>query len=188
MTNETKVAFSNALKKMINVKPLEKITISDLAEICGVNRQTFYYHFHDIYELIEWIYTTEAGKAIGDNITVERWPNGIRCLLEYLQENETFVKATCNGVSMEYLQRFLYKVTKRLVRNVVDECADGYSITEDNREFVANFYKYAFVGIVVEWANSGMKDLPASVCSKLEKMIRGNIRNAVVRLSAAEAG
>ncbi len=187
MTNETKVAFANALKRMISCKPLENITISDLAGICGVNRQTFYYHFHDIYELIEWVYTTEAGRAMGDNVCAERWPEAVRCLLEYLKENREFVKATTNSISMEYMQRFLYTVTRRLLLNVVDECSYGYTVTDENREFVANFYKFAFVGVVVDWARSGMRHAPEVVAGKLEKMIKGNIRRAVIRLSAAEA-
>ena len=51
MSVSTKAAFADALKKMMSVKPMEKITVKDLVEICGVNRQTFYYHFDDIYDL-----------------------------------------------------------------------------------------------------------------------------------------
>ena len=54
MASSTKESFALALKKMMTVKPMEKITVKDLVEICGVNRQTFYYHFDDIYDLLEY--------------------------------------------------------------------------------------------------------------------------------------
>lgn len=55
MATSTKKALAAALKKMMEVKPIDKITVKDLVEICGVNRQTFYYHFDDVYDLLEWV-------------------------------------------------------------------------------------------------------------------------------------
>ena len=65
MSDLTKKALGASLKKILLQKPLEKITITDLTNDCGVNRQTFYYHFHDIYDLIDWIYLAEGEEAIG---------------------------------------------------------------------------------------------------------------------------
>ncbi|HCY78991.1 MAG TPA: dihydroxyacetone kinase transcriptional activator DhaS, partial [Clostridiales bacterium] len=56
MASSTKEALGNALKKMLSVKPIDKITVKDLVEECGVNRQTFYYHFDDVYDLLEWVF------------------------------------------------------------------------------------------------------------------------------------
>ena len=69
MSDSTKYALARSLKKVLEKKSLDKITITDITDDCGVNRQTFYYHFHDIYELIEWMYITVANRAIGDNRT-----------------------------------------------------------------------------------------------------------------------
>ena len=55
MSQTTKRALAQSLKHLMEQKPLEKITVVDISEDCGVNRQTFYYHFQDIYDLIEWI-------------------------------------------------------------------------------------------------------------------------------------
>ncbi len=56
MSTTTKESLAAALKQMMNVKPIGKITVKDLVEICGVNRQTFYYHFDDVYDLLEWVF------------------------------------------------------------------------------------------------------------------------------------
>ena len=72
MSQITKNALATALKKLLSKKELSKITISNITEECGVNRQTFYYHFKDIYDLLEWIFTNEVIEEI-DNEIEENW-------------------------------------------------------------------------------------------------------------------
>ena len=61
---QRKRALEASLKKLLLEKPLNKITINDITEDCGVNRMTFYYHFKDIYDLVDWILTEDAVKAM----------------------------------------------------------------------------------------------------------------------------
>ena len=68
MSQITKNALATALKKLLSKKELSKITISNITEECGVNRQTFYYHFKDIYDLLEWIFTNEVIEEIDNEI------------------------------------------------------------------------------------------------------------------------
>ena len=68
MSQITKNALATALKKLLSKKELSKITISNITEECGVNRQTFYYHFNDIYDLLEWIFTNEVIEEIDNEI------------------------------------------------------------------------------------------------------------------------
>ena len=66
MASSTKEALGNALKKMLAIKPIDKITVKDLVEECGVNRQTFYYHFDDVYDLMEWVFEEDANRVLPD--------------------------------------------------------------------------------------------------------------------------
>ena len=63
MSDITKRAISASLKRLLLTKSLNKITIQDIADDCGINRQTFYYHFQDIYDLVEWVCYEDAKKA-----------------------------------------------------------------------------------------------------------------------------
>ena len=65
MSELTKRALEQSLKNLLLQKPLNKITISDIADDCGINRMTFYYHFKDIYDLVEWSCQEDAGHALG---------------------------------------------------------------------------------------------------------------------------
>ena len=67
----TKFAIAFAFKELLLEKSIDKITINDITEKCGINRQTFYYHFHDIYELIEWICETDADHVLKQNKTYD---------------------------------------------------------------------------------------------------------------------
>ena len=76
MSNITKKALANSLKKILSKKEFNKVTINDIVDDCGVNRQTFYYHFKDIYDLLEWIYTNEVIekiKNIESDSPAENW-------------------------------------------------------------------------------------------------------------------
>lgn len=64
MSNTTKQALEAALKEMMLKKPLDKITIRDLTETCGISRMAFYYHFKDIYDLVEWACAEDAAAAL----------------------------------------------------------------------------------------------------------------------------
>ncbi len=64
MSQMTKRALVASLKELMAEKPLDKITVTDLTEHCGVNRMTFYYHFKDIYDLVEWACIEDATRAL----------------------------------------------------------------------------------------------------------------------------
>ena len=67
MSRLTKYALAQSLRKLLKERPLDKITVKDLVEDCGVNRQTFYYHFQDIYDLIAWSLNTEMNEILKNN-------------------------------------------------------------------------------------------------------------------------
>ena len=64
MSQMTKRALAASLKNLLLQKPLNKITINDIAEDCGISRMTFYYHFKDIYDLVEWTCAEDAARAL----------------------------------------------------------------------------------------------------------------------------
>ena len=73
MLNTTKIALEASLKKFLKKKPFDKITIADLTEDCGISRMAFYYHFKDIYDLVEWVCVEDGKKALRDKKTYDTW-------------------------------------------------------------------------------------------------------------------
>ena len=179
MSQMTKKSLAVSLKKMLAQKPLEKIKVTDITEDCEVNRQTFYYHFKDIYDLLEWVYTNEATRALDGKKTYDTWQQGFTQILDYMLENKSFVLNTFNSVSREYLERYLYNEIQLLLMGVVEEKAKGVSVRDNDKEFIADFYKYAFVGLLLDWIKKGMKEKPVDIISRLNTLICGNIEGAL---------
>ena len=178
MSQITKRAFAASLKKLLKEKPLDKIKITDLTEDCGVNRQTFYYHFKDIYDLLEWVYTDDATKALDGKKTYDTWQEGYEHIFQYIINNKEFVVSTFNSLSREFLERYLYNEAYILLIGVVEEKAAEIPVREKDKSFIADFYKYGFVGIVLDWIKKGMKEEPKEIIGRLNILITGNIQKA----------
>ena len=183
MAQTTKKALATSLKKLVSEKPLNKITIADIVEDCEVNRQTFYYHFKDLYDLIEWIYTSEATKALGGKKTYDTWQQGVLQIFDYVFQNRAFVTGTYHSINREHLERYLHNEMYNLLIGVIEEKTVDLAVRESDKAFIANFYKYAFVGLMLEWIRTGMKENPTTMVEDLSILIHGDIVAALERFS-----
>ena len=186
MSQTTKKALAASLKKLAAKKPIDKITVIDIAEDCEVNRQTFYYHFQDIYDLVEWTFTSESLRAMEGNRTYDTWQKGFLYVFEYALKNKEFVTCVYHSVSREHLESYLYRETYQLLISVVEEKVVGMSVREEDKKFIADFYKYAFVGTVMEWIRIGMKEKPEDIIDRLSILIQGDIAKALQKYSVRE--
>ena len=97
----TKYALEASLKHLLAQKPLNKITINDITEDCGINRMTFYYHFKDIYDLVEWSCLEDARKALEGKKTYDTWQQGFVQIFHAVQENKPFILNVYRCVGQE---------------------------------------------------------------------------------------
>ena len=163
MSNITKHALAESLKKLLLKKPLNKITINDLTTDCGISRMAFYYHFKDIYDLVEWACLEESRKALQGKKTYDTWQEGLLQIFEAVYENKPFIINAYNAVSREQIENFLFQLTHDLIMSVIEEQARSTSLTQEQKSFIADFYKYSFVGIMLDWIRQGMKQtIPTS--------------------------
>ena len=182
MSQVTKRALEASLKHLLLQKPLSKITINDIAEDCGINRMTFYYHFKDIYDLVEWCCQEDASRALAGNKTYETWQQGLLQIFEAVLDNKPFILNVYRSVSREQVENYLYKVTYDLLEGVVEEQAQGMSVRPEDKAFIATLYQYMFVGLMLDWIKSDMKGDPQVMVERLEQVIHGSIRTALERL------
>lgn len=175
----TKIAIAFAFKELLLERPLNKITINDITEKCEINRQTFYYHFHDILELTEWICEQDAERALKENRTYDTWQEGFLAIFHMIKRDQAFIVNIYHNVPKDYLYRYLYKVTYKLLYDVLEEQSAGMVIREEDKAFIANFYKYGFVGLVSEWIDSGMKEDPKMIIERLNSLIQGSFHHAL---------
>lgn len=179
MSQITKRALEASLKNLLLKKPLERITINDIAEDCGINRMTFYYHFKDIYDLIEWACVEDATKALEGKKTYDTWQQGFLQIFEAVLDNKPFIMNVYRSVSREQVEIYLYKLTYDLLIGVVEEKSAGMSVRNEDKKFIADFYKYAFVGLMLDWIRNDMKSDPQIIIDRLGSLMHENITKAL---------
>ncbi len=184
MSDITKRALEASLKNLLSKKPLNKITISDIAEDCGISRMTFYYHFKDIYDLIEWSCTQDLKKALAGKKTTNTWQEGLLNLFYAVLNNKPFIENVYHSISREQVERYLHAVTYKLLIDIVEEQSADMDVPEQDKERIAHFYKYAFVGVMLDWVRNGMREEPEEIVENINTIMHENIHHALERYCA----
>lgn len=179
MANTTKQALEASLKRLMLKKPLDKITIRDITDDCGISRMAFYYHFQDIYDLVEWACIEDATRALQGKKTYETWQEGLLQILEAVQENKPFVLNAYRCIDRDRIERFLFHLTRGLIQGVVEEKSAGLPIREADKTFIAEFYKYSFVGVLLDWLRQGMAADPRVLADKVGTVMQGSVERAL---------
>lgn len=178
----TKRALEESLKRLLLTKPLNKITIADITSDCGISRMTFYYHFQDIYDLVEWACEEDAARAIAGNKTADTWQTGLLDTFLALRKNKPFIASIYHDMSREQVERFLVPVVSDLVKSVVDEHAARRHVREQDRDFIARFFAHALIGTVLDWIARDMRDDPQQLVQRVATIADGAIETALDRL------
>ena len=170
----TKRALATSLKNMLSKKTLDKITVTDIVDDCSLNRQTFYYHFHDAYALLEWMYLDEA-KDIVDNIDDPVKQSGkFDLILNFIVKNKTLVLNTYRSLDpdflMEKLKSFMLPVIVMVGKSIAPN-ADKEEI-----DFTAEMYTYALIGLSTDWAKKGLPEEYLPKFTKLGHMILNGMK------------
>ena len=107
-SNITKKALAMAMKELMEQIPFSKISVSDICEKCGMNRKSFYYHFKDIYDLVEWACREDATRALAGKKTYDTWQEGLLQIFDAVYENKPFIINAYNAISREQIENFLF--------------------------------------------------------------------------------
>lgn len=180
----TKKAIGYAFKDLLKEKSFNKITITDIANKCDINRQTFYYHFQDIKDLIEWICIDEVDNVLNKNNECEKWEDKFLLIFKVVLKEKTFVENIYHSVSVEILRTNLCGLVYPIIYSEIVENSFGKNLSEEDKIFITNFYKYAFVSILLDWIDKGMLDNPKTIVLKVSNLITGTIDRASLAIQS----
>ena len=183
MSQVTKRALEQSLKNLLLKKPLTKITINDIAEDCGINRMTFYYHFKDIYDLVEWSCLEDARKALEEKKTYETWQQGFIQLFEAVQENKPFIMNVYRCVQREQVEKYLKPLVDNLLLGVINEESVGMTVRDEDKAFIAQVYSYMLVGLMLDWIRNDMRENPETLVNRLALVLKDTVSQALKRFS-----
>ena len=181
MSQVTKRALAQSLKNLLLRKPLNKITINDIAEDCGINRMTFYYHFKDIYDLVEWVCMEDARRALEEKKSYDTWQQGFLQIFEVVRENKPFVMNVYRCVHQEQVERYLKPLVDNLMLGILREEIGSMSVREADQEFIARIYSYVFIGVMLDWIKADMQPEPKQIVDRLGILMKGTVGEALSR-------
>ncbi|MGN0776842.1 MAG: TetR/AcrR family transcriptional regulator C-terminal domain-containing protein [Candidatus Ventricola sp.] len=149
----TKMTLAMSFKKLMRKKPLSKISVCDIISDCGLNRNTFYYHFEDIYALLKWTLEQETLEVLRQIDLVIDYEEAILYMLRYIEENDDFLGNICHSLGYGELRRFFAADCASLMRSIIDkaEVMHGLSLTPAFKDFLCGFFTEATAGMLMEW-------------------------------------
>ncbi len=182
MTSLTKEAIKKSFMKLLNQKQVNKITVKEIVEDCGINRNSFYYHFDDIPSLIEEIFNDQVDELVNKQVNSENIYDSIIEAIDFAFQNKTAMLHIYNSANRDLFDRYLSRVAQRTVSEFFDKLtADYQNINPEDKEAVVIYYKSLLIGFVVEWLSDGMKyDLTGKI-KRLCELFEGTTELALSR-------
>ena len=166
-----KQRLADALKAEMSEKPLDKITVRSLTERCGVNRQTFYYHFDDIYDLLKWIYGHEIIALLENVESADTWKESLMLFFNYLDENTQFCRNTLNSAGYTHLRTLFRGIINEIVKKYILFFTDGVFPDADFMDFLINYYTISIGSVAESYLRGELHQTPSMIVKYLEQII-----------------
>lgn len=159
MKDLTKHAIADAFIELLQLQPIEKITVKTIAEKCGINRQTFYYHFADIYELMEWALDSELKKFIEENGLLHAdWQELLQQLFLFLRSRRRVLLNAYNAQNRLYYELFIMRFITPAIRAHLLTFPEAENVPSEKLDFLTKVYSRILMNFALDWLDEGMPD------------------------------
>ena len=167
----TKQLIAKSLKQLLQTTPFNKITIQNIVDGCHINRQTFYYHFQDIYDALAWMFLEELNADLEEIQIPSGTGQRLLHLFEYILENRALCLNVLHSNAQDYLSRFMYDLVYRSVNHMLHEIGTGLMVKEEEYAFIANFYTAGLLNVLTQWLYGGLKEDPGKMVDRIMLLI-----------------
>jgi len=173
MANFTQKAIKDTFLKLLNQRPLSQITVKDIVEDCGINRNSFYYHFDDLPALVEAIIGEQVQALIRKHPTISSVEECVDAIIELVMENRRAIYHIYNSLSRDVFERHLMDACQYIVSTYLKAEFAGKSLAGGDLDVLIRFHKCECFGAVIDWLNGGMKDDIADYFRRVCALQRG---------------
>ncbi|MGN1343842.1 MAG: TetR/AcrR family transcriptional regulator C-terminal domain-containing protein [Traorella sp.] len=170
--DKTKAKLGNALKQLSHEKPFSRISVSDITSKCDLNRQTFYYHFQDKYECLEWVYRHDCLLPLTKEMKVDNWDKNIEKMLLIMSNDKEFYIRSIQDNPKTFMDLFM-QITKSSFLSMIQMANVKDKYEDLDEEFISEFLAMGIVGTILNWVVKGMKLSPLKLSMNLKKMFVG---------------
>lgn len=161
MTNEevsfrAKQHICSNLKELMQHKSFSKITVSELTKKCNINRNTFYYHFEDIYAALKWMFEQEAITIVKQYDLLLDYEEVVSFVYDYITGNSYIINCAYDSLGRDILKGFFYKDFRSMIENIIREYEGkmNIAVTDDLRNFISTLYTEGIAGMLINLAQN----------------------------------
>lgn len=177
----TKKNIREEFIKILNERPLNKITVKDIASACEINRNTFYYYYTDVYALLSELFQTELQTVTDEYNDTFSWEESFIVATKFALENKIAINHVYNSIQREELEDYIYNVSGHVMNRYVEKLSDGISASSGDKKLIASFYQCALTEMVLRWIASGMKEDPDTIVRRIGQLFDGHIALSLKR-------
>lgn len=177
----TKKKIREEFIKILNERPLNKITVKDIALACEINRNTFYYYYTDVYALLSELFQTELQTVIDEYNDTFSWEESFTVATKFALENKIAINHVYNSIQREELEDYIYNVSGHVMNRYVEKLSDGISASSGDKKLISSFYQCALTEMVLRWIASGMKEDPDTIVRRIGQLFDGHIALSLKR-------
>ena len=174
MSQITKRALASALKELLEHKPLNKITIADITEQCGVNRQTFYYHFQDIMEVVEWYQDQALRQSIEKSLAAPSYKEAIRGVVYETFQHRQLISQLMASQRRKEMELLFSRAVQTYLQELLRGKGAGVYGSPEDIETVISFCSFGLVGMMLSALNQKNPDVDA-LANQLCRLLTGEI-------------
>lgn len=156
MSKYTKTRIMDAFLYLFVEKSMDRLTVKDVIETAEVNRNTFYYHFEDIYDLLHQVLKRKLDDFSNDTEKYDTFYEEYVRSAKFLMNNKKAMAHIYHSKDRELLQMYMERITFIFVERFVREAAESYDISEEGIDYLTEFYSYTIVGNTMHWIQEGM--------------------------------
>lgn len=189
LANATKRVLAAALKERLARQRLDEITIQSLVDDAQVSRKTFYYHFQDVYALLEWLFLEEGKRVLEGNVGASTWQIGMRRIFAYGQENKTVILNVyrCLEDREGLLEIHISRLVRPLLERIFDEMPYSGQVDQEDRKLILDFYAFGLVELFLRWIGNGMKPDGGQLMDRLDRIFSGSMESLIQRCLNGES-
>ena len=167
---------------MLDERPLSQITVKDIVSDCGINRNSFYYHYADLPTLIESIITEETDKIIGSGEDFDSIEDCMDAVISFALDNRRAALHLYNSSSRDIFEHYFMQIADNVIRKYLGKLTQGRVISPEDTEILIHFFKCLLFGQVIDWLRNGMSHDLQNQFRRFCEINRGSIEGMIDRM------
>lgn len=181
MANFTKQAIRDSFVKLLNERPFNQITVRDIVDDCGVNRNTFYYYFQDLPQLLEMIVEEDAQRIIREYPNIASIEECMNAVIVFALENRKAVMHIYHSANRDIYERYQWKACEYVVTVYIDSILSGRTVAEEDRKLLIDYLKCVCFGLIMGWMEKGMQADIQSRLHRIYELRQGDLEDMIAR-------